>query len=129
MWGPGSRHLLEHCDSQTEVRPRLGTGVSDRQGCWCCWSGLPSAFSPGRSHPRLGRDAAAPSQGPEEGRERQAGKSASAGESHAPSREAQRDGVTCPRSRCKGGTRIGNSLADARTSIQYWTVLLLVGTS
>lgn len=43
--------------------------------------GVPSVSSPGRSQPPLGRDAAAPSWGPEEGQERPAGQSAYAGES------------------------------------------------
>lgn len=91
MGGPGSEDLLERRDGQIQVRPRPGwwrppNVEGEVGGSWTgevlvLLEGVPSTSSPGRSQPSLGRDAAAPSQGPEEGQERLAGQSAYAGES------------------------------------------------
>lgn len=42
MWGPGSRDLLGHCDSQTEVRPRLGTGSRTGKGAGAAGADSPA---------------------------------------------------------------------------------------
>lgn len=92
MWSPGADNLSGHRDHQTQVRPQVGLatasqhsrGRAGRLG-WARAAGAAGAVSPAlsphRSHPALGRDAAAPSQGAQEGQQSQEDKSASAGES------------------------------------------------
>lgn len=139
MGGPGSEGPLERGDGQIQVRPRPGrwhppnvegeVGGSRTGEVLVLPEGDPSVSSPGRSQPPLGRDAAAPSRGPEEGRKRPAGQSAYAGErvlctshicrlTHAPcvdsrgkgrqahAGEAQRNGVPCLRPHRKRGAGI-----------------------